>query len=35
MQQQVDVNFDQHRLLARLSGLFGVLALLLASIGLY
>jgi predicted permease len=35
MQQQVDVNFDQQRLLARLSGLFGVLALLLASIGLY
>jgi ABC-type antimicrobial peptide transport system permease subunit len=31
----VDVNFDQQRLLARLSGLFGVLALLLASIGLY
>jgi ABC-type antimicrobial peptide transport system permease subunit len=29
------VNFDQQRLLARLSGLFGVLALLLASIGLY
>ena len=35
MQEQVDVNFDQQRLLARLSGLFGVLALLLASIGLY
>jgi ABC-type antimicrobial peptide transport system permease subunit len=35
MQQQVDVNFDQQRLLARLSGLFGALALLLASIGLY
>jgi predicted permease len=35
MQQQVDVNFDQQRLLARLSGLFGILALLLASIGLY
>ena len=35
MQQQVAVNFDQQRLLARLSGLFGVLALLLASIGLY
>jgi predicted permease len=35
MQQQVDVNFDQQRLLARLSGLFGSLALLLASIGLY
>jgi len=35
MQQQVAVNFDQQRLLARLSGLFGGLALLLASIGLY
>jgi ABC-type antimicrobial peptide transport system permease subunit len=35
MQQQVAVNFDQQRLLARLSGLFGVLALLLAAIGLY
>jgi predicted permease len=35
MQEQVDVNFDQQRLLARLSGLFGALALLLASIGLY
>jgi ABC-type antimicrobial peptide transport system permease subunit len=35
MRQQVDVNFEQQRLLARLSGLFGVLALLLASIGLY
>jgi ABC-type antimicrobial peptide transport system permease subunit len=35
MQQQVAINFDQQRLLARLSGLFGVLALLLAAIGLY
>jgi ABC-type antimicrobial peptide transport system permease subunit len=35
MQQQVAVNFDQQRLLARLSGLFGVLALVLAAIGLY
>jgi predicted permease len=35
LQQQVDVNFDERRMLARLSGLFGVLALILASIGLY
>ncbi|MGH9393152.1 MAG: FtsX-like permease family protein, partial [Terriglobales bacterium] len=34
-QAQVDDNFNQDRLVARLTGLFGVLALLLASVGLY
>jgi predicted permease len=33
--EQVAGNFDQERLIARLSTLFGVLALILASIGLY
>ena len=35
LRRQVDALFDQQRLLAQLSGLFGVLALVLASIGLY
>ena len=35
MQDQVDANFDQQRAVAQLSSLFGVLALVLASIGLY
>ena len=35
LQQQVDVNFDERRLLVRLTGLFGICALLLASIGLF
>jgi predicted permease len=35
MKEQVDGQFIQQRLLARLSSLFGVLSLLLASIGLY
>ena len=35
MQQQISVNFDERRLLVRLSELFGVLSLLLASVGLY
>lgn len=35
MQQQIAVNFDQKRAVAQWSGLFGTLALLLASIGLY
>ena len=35
MQQQVDVSFDQQRALASLAGLFGIIALLLAAIGLY
>jgi ABC-type antimicrobial peptide transport system permease subunit len=35
MQQQVDLTFDQERALASLAGLFGIVALLLAAIGLY
>jgi predicted permease len=35
MQQQVDLTFDQQRALASLAGLFGLIALLLAAIGLY
>jgi hypothetical protein len=35
LQQQIDVNFDERRLLVRLSGLFSVLSLILASVGLY
>jgi predicted permease len=35
MQEQVDANFDQQRAVAQLTGLFGLLALTLASIGLY
>ena len=35
MQQQVDRSFDQERAVASLAGLFGVVALLLAAIGLY
>lgn len=35
MQQQVDAIFDQQRAIAQLTGLFGILALLLAAIGLY
>jgi ABC-type antimicrobial peptide transport system permease subunit len=35
MQQQVDLSFNQERALAGLAGLFGVVALLLAAIGLY
>jgi predicted permease len=35
MQQQVDRSFDQPRAVASLSGLFGIVALLLAAIGLY
>ena len=35
LQQQIDVNFDERRLLVRLSGFFGVLSLILASVGLY
>jgi predicted permease len=35
MQQQVASNFDQERAVAQLSGLFGILALLLTAIGLY
>jgi predicted permease len=35
MQQQVDLSFDQERAVASLAGLFGFVALLLATIGLY
>ena len=35
MEQQVADNFDQQRMVARLAGTFGVIALLLAAIGLY
>jgi predicted permease len=35
MQEQVDANFDQRRAVARMTGLFGILALLLAGVGLY
>jgi predicted permease len=35
MQEQVDSNFDQERVVAQMTGLFGILALVLAAIGLY
>jgi predicted permease len=35
MQEQVDSNFDQERTVAQMTGLFGILALVLAAIGLY
>jgi len=35
LQQQVDLTFDQERAVASLAGLFGIVALLLAAIGLY
>ena len=35
MDQQVAMNFDQQRMVAQLAGTFGVIALLLAAIGLY
>jgi predicted permease len=35
MQQQVELTFDQERAVASLAGLFGIVALLLAAIGLY
>jgi hypothetical protein len=35
LQQQVDRSFDQQRAVASLSGLFGIVALVLAAIGLY
>jgi len=31
----VDMNFDQQRAVARLTGLFGIIALILAAVGLY
>ena len=35
MQEQVRLTFDQERAVASLAGLFGVVALLLAAVGLY
>jgi ABC-type antimicrobial peptide transport system permease subunit len=35
MQQQVELQFDQERSVASLAGLFGIVALILAAIGLY
>jgi predicted permease len=35
LQEQVDSNFDQRRAVARMTGLFGILALILAAVGLY
>ena len=35
MQQQVDLNFDQARAVVSLAGLFGIVALILAAVGLY
>jgi len=35
MQDQIDLSFDQERAVASLAGLFGVVALLLAAVGLY
>ncbi len=35
MQQQVDMDFDQRRAVAQMTGLFGLLALVLAAVGLY
>ncbi len=35
MRQQVDTNFDQQRAVAQMTGLFGILALVLAAVGLY
>jgi ABC-type antimicrobial peptide transport system permease subunit len=35
MQQQIEMSFDQERAVASLAGLFGIVALLLAVVGLY
>jgi ABC-type antimicrobial peptide transport system permease subunit len=35
MQEQVETDFDQERAVAQLTGLFGLLALVLAAVGLY
>jgi predicted permease len=35
MQQQVELSFDQERAVASLAGMFGIVALLLAAVGLY
>jgi ABC-type antimicrobial peptide transport system permease subunit len=35
LEEQVDTNFDQQRAVAKMTGLFGILALILAAVGLY
>ncbi len=35
LEDQVDSNFDQQRVVAQMTGLFGILALILAAVGLY
>jgi predicted permease len=35
LQQQVDAEFDQQRAVAQMAGMFGILALILAAVGLY
>ncbi len=35
LEEQVDVRFDQRRAVAQMTGLFGILALILAAVGLY
>ena len=35
LQEQVDAEFDQQRAVARMTGIFGILALILAAVGLY
>jgi ABC-type antimicrobial peptide transport system permease subunit len=35
MEQHIDANFDSQRALAQMTGLFGILALILAAVGLY
>ncbi|MBV9675004.1 MAG: hypothetical protein JO185_01620 [Acidobacteriaceae bacterium] len=35
MQEQINLNFDQQRAVASLAGLFGIVALILAAVGLY
>ena len=35
MQQQIELSFDQERAVASLAGLFGIVALLMAAVGLY
>ena len=35
MRQQIDMSFDQERAVASLAGLFGIVALVLAAVGLY
>jgi ABC-type antimicrobial peptide transport system permease subunit len=35
MQDEVDINLDQQRTVAQMTGLFGILALILAAVGLY